>query len=219
MMKFFRDDGGEPGGQRLFSTLLLFGGLFGALTLFGLIAEDVVEGDSLFFDFPLMNWLRHHSGAGLNTAMRVITTLGSAWTVVPLIVVVGYCCRRRPQAIAYLLAANAGSSLLNVTAKHAFERIRPSYWTPLVHETTYSFPSGHAMATMALVTSVWLIWRPRCGRRTLLTVGGIYVVLVGISRMYLGVHYPSDVLAGWCAAFVWCRGLALSMRNESDQKE
>lgn len=195
---------------RMLQTVLLFGGLASALTLFGLMAEDVAEGDSIFFDLPLLTWLHGHSSDGLNLAMRAITQLGSGWMVAPLVLAAVIYHRRQRDTVIYLLAANGGSALLNVTAKHAFERIRPSYWTPLVHEMTYSFPSGHAMASMALAASLWHVRRSHAHRIALLAAGASYVFAVGTSRVYLGVHYPSDVLAGWCVAFAWCAGLAFA---------
>lgn len=199
----------------LAKSALLFCGLLGALILFGLMAEDVVEGDLIGFDRPLLIWLHSGSSAWLDSAMRIITTLGSVWTVVPVLMLAMLAYRRDRPAMLYLLAANAGSALLNLAAKHGFERIRPTYWTPLVHETSYSFPSGHAMQTMALVTSLWLVRRHIARPWPMLVLGGCYVFLVGTSRLYLGVHYPSDVLGGWCAAVIWCYGLALALGRDA----
>lgn len=202
-----------PRVARYTGAMLLFVVLLTALLLFGMLAEDVAEGEHIFFDGPILHWLRGWSDGPLDMAMKIITWLGSAWAVVPLLAVLLWRLRCERYAALYLLLANAGAALLNVAAKHGFARIRPTYWEPLVHETSYSFPSGHAMQTMALVTSLWLIRRP--GRhRGVLLLGVAYVFLVGVSRMYLGVHYPSDVLAGWCAAFCWCHGLALAMRQQ-----
>lgn len=201
---------GRPAG-RYAGAALLFLALLSALVLFGLLAEDVAEREAISFDLPLLFWLRGVSSPALDAAMRAVTELGSAWAVVPLLLAAVWVQRRRRWAAIYLLAANAGAALLNVAAKHAFERIRPAYWTPLVHETTFSFPSGHAMQTMALVTSLVLARRRREHLLWLSAAGAAYVIAVGVSRSYLGVHYPSDVLAGWCAAFCWCHGLALAM--------
>lgn len=206
----------SPRSQQVATTAWLFCGLLGALVLFGLMAEDVAEGERIAFDQPLLAWLHARSSGWLDHAMRLVTTLGSAWIVVPALLLAMFGYRRDRAVVLYLLLANAGAAMLNVASKHAFERIRPSYWTPLVHETTYSFPSGHAMQTMALVTSLWLV-RPRGGhRRTVLVLGLCYVLSVGMSRLYLGVHYPSDVLGGWCAALVWCYGLAVVLRRLQD---
>ncbi len=207
-----------PGGARYASAVLLFVTILSALLLFGLLAEDVAEREAIVFDLPVLFWLRSLSNGTLDAVMRGITWLGSAWAVVPLLLAAAWMQRRHRWPMIYLLSANAGAALLNVAAKHSFERIRPAYWAPLVHETTFSFPSGHAMQTMALVTSLMLMRPGREHRRLLLLAGTAYVIAVGVSRMYLGVHYPSDVLAGWCAAFCWCQGLALAMRMEDGGK-
>lgn len=101
-----------------------------------------------------------------------------------------------------------GAALLNMGAKRLFTRERPALWEPVVPETTWSFPSGHALGSMSLVlVLVVLAWPTRLRLPTLLA-GGVFAALVGWSRIHLGVHYPSDVLAGWATAMVW----VLSMR-------
>ncbi|WP_166454773.1 phosphatase PAP2 family protein [Duganella aquatilis] len=201
-----------PRVARYTGAILLFVVLLAALMLFGMLAEDVAEGEHIFFDEPVLHWLRGLSNGPLDLAMKAITWLGSVWAVAPLLALALWRLRRERYASLYLLLANAGAALLNLAAKHGFARIRPTYWEPMVHETSYSFPSGHAMETMALVASLWLVRRHGVHRGFLL-LGVVYVGLVGVSRMYLGVHYPSDVLAGWCAAFCWCHGLAMAMRH------
>lgn len=105
--------------------------------------------------------------------------------------------------------ALAGSGILNVAAKHYFGRARPSLWESLSPETTYSFPSGHAMGSMTLAAVlVLLAWRTRW-RWPVLVLMSAFVVMVGLSRVYLGVHYPSDILAGWAAALAWTLGVFL----------
>jgi len=116
--------------------------------------------------------------------------------------------RRRGDAFFWGLAVG-GAALLNVAAKYSFGRSRPDYWLSIAPETTFSFPSGHAMQTMALVAAlVVLVW-PTKARWPVLILGGSFVLLVGLSRVYLGVHYPSDIVAGWAAASAWVVGLSI----------
>ena len=93
--------------------------------------------------------------------------------------------------------------MLNIAAKHAFARTRPSLWESISPESTFSFPSGHAMGSMTLAwVCMLLAWRT--GWRWPVTIAALaFTLLVGLSRIYLGVHYPSDILAGWTAASVW----------------
>jgi len=181
-----------------------------ALTLFGLLASEVMEGEALFFDRPVLLWIHGYANAPLDTAMRLIAWTGSVWMMVPLVALAMWLCRRQARAALYLLCANGGAALLNVAAKHGFERLRPAYWPTIVHESSYSFPSGHAMQTMAFACSLLFVL-PRQGGGMPLAAGALYVVAVGASRLYLGVHFPSDVLAGWCVSLCWCAGLGMWM--------
>ena len=91
--------------------------------------------------------------------------------------------------------------LLNVAAKAILGRTRPAFWHSLAPKTTPSFPSVHAMESMALVLTLFLLVRPA---RALAGAGGLlFVPGVGWSRVCLGVHYPSDVAAGWVASTAW----------------
>ena len=109
--------------------------------------------------------------------------------------------RRRDAAL--LAAAVIGSTLLNAVLKAVFQRDRPDFWEHLVVEDSYSFPSGHAMASMSLAAALVVIaWSSRW-RWPAIALATVYVLVVGVSRLYLGVHFPSDVLAGWCVAVAW----------------
>ena len=105
---------------------------------------------------------------------------------------------------AYVLAfSSAGAAILNVLLKVTFMRARPDEWTRLVTESSYSFPSGHAMASAALgFALVAVLWRTKY-RWDAMIGATIYVLLIGFTRLYLGVHYPSDILAGWLLSAAW----------------
>lgn len=119
------------------------------------------------------------------------------------------CVMRRVGGAFLVVASVYGSSRLNVALKPAFERSRPDFWEHLSVETTHSFPSGHAMGSMSIAAPlVVLAWSTRY-RWVALIVAAVYVLVVGVSRVYLGVHFPSDVLAGWSLTLVWVAVLAL----------
>ena len=106
-----------------------------------------------------------------------------------------------------LFARSRSRSALRTWAKQLFARERPSLWESIAPEATYSFPSGHAMGSMTLAAVLILLaWRTRW-RWPVALLTGAFTVLVGLSRVYLGVHYPSDILAGWAAALAWTVGI------------
>jgi membrane-associated phospholipid phosphatase len=122
--------------------------------------------------------------------------------------------RRHVREGVFAALAIVGSLLLNVSAKHSFARVRPDLWQSVAPaETTYSFPSGHAMGSMTLaMVLVLLCWSVRTPwgwkwRWPVTVLATTFVLLVGLSRVYLGLHYPSDILAGWAAALAWVVGV------------
>ncbi|WP_262489847.1 phosphatase PAP2 family protein [Hymenobacter terrenus] len=100
-----------------------------------------------------------------------------------------------------------GSMLLTQVIKFLVARPRPELWASIHPETTYSFPSGHAMDTAAVATAVgFLLWQHRAYWLAR-PLGPVFALNVGWARLYLGVHYPSDVLAGWASAVGWVIGV------------
>jgi membrane-associated phospholipid phosphatase len=201
---------------------LVFIGVLLPLWGFGTLVEELREGEGFAFDEPLLRLAHAMASAGFDRAFLLMSALGYGWGVIPVDIglVLGLALRRRFREGLFAAISMIGSLLLNLAAKHSFARARPDLWPSIAPETTYSFPSGHAMGSMTLAWVVVLLcWHPRLpgGLRlrwpaTLLAAG--FVVLVGLSRVYLGVHYPSDILAGWTAASVWvCSVYALVFRS------
>ena len=94
-------------------------------------------------------------------------------------------------------------------AKQLFARQRPSLWESIAPESSFSFPSGHAMGSMTLaMVLVLLCWHTRHRGWVSAAMAG-FVLAVGLSRVYLGVHYPSDIMAGWAAACAWTAAVYL----------
>ena len=145
----------------------------------------------------------------LEGAMRDITSLGSASVLVLITaaVIVYLLMIRRPATALLIFIAVAGGQVLSSLLKAGIDRPRPDLVSHLVNETSFSFPSGHAMlSAVTYLTLGSLAARFLHGRTTkifVLCLAVLTTVLVGISRVYLGVHWPSDVLAGWCAGFAW----------------
>ena len=189
-------------GRRL---MLAFLALLLPLWGFAELADEIHEHEIIAFDEPLLRGAHGLAGEGLDRFFVLISELGYRWGVVPFdiaFVLLLTLLRRRREATFAALALG-GSALLNMGVKHLFARARPTLWESIAPELTYSFPSGHAMgsATLAWVL-VLLSWQTRW-RWPVFAIMAPFALLVGLSRVYLGVHYPSDILAGWAAASVW----------------
>ncbi|RUZ43321.1 phosphatase PAP2 family protein, partial [Mesorhizobium sp. M7A.F.Ca.CA.004.05.2.1] len=132
---------------------------------------------------------------------------GSVLVLIVTAVIVYLLLIRRPATALFIFVAVAGGQVLSSLLKAGIDRPRPELVSHLVNETTLSFPSGHAMlSAVTYLTLGALAARFLPGRTTkiyVLSLAVLTTLLVGISRIYLGVHWPSDVLAGWCAGFVW----------------
>jgi len=185
--------------------LLVFIGVLLPLWVFGELAEDLRAGEVFFFDAPLLQFAHSLAGDGWNTFFVQLSALGYLYGVVPadVVVILVLAVRRKLREGLFAGFAIIGSALLNLGAKQLFARARPSLWESIAPESSFSFPSGHAMGSMTLAcVLVLLAWHTRW-RWPVLAATSIFVVLVGLSRVYLGVHFPSDILAGWAAAITW----------------
>ncbi len=190
--------------------LLLFVGVLIPLALFGALAADVVNQRDFFFDRPILYFMRSSSSPLLNSVMLFFSLIGYRLGVIPvaILVLVVLLWRRRWGDVLFWSLALGGAAMLNLAAKQSFARIRPALWLSIAPETTFSFPSGHAMGSTALVTALLVLLWPTRWRCPTLAVGTAFVVLVGLSRVYLGVHYPSDIIAGWAASVAWVVGVS-----------
>lgn len=176
---------------------------------FGGLADEVHEGEILPFDRPLLTFAHAHATPAFDQLALLLAKLGYAWGVVPvdIALVLGLAFLRRKREGLFAGVALAGSLLLNLAAKHYFGRARPDLWLSLTPETSFSFPSGHAMGSMTLAAVLVLLsWHSRW-RWPVSVAAVVFAVLVGASRVYLGVHFPSDILAGWSAAVAWTFGV------------
>ena len=196
--------------RQRWSLLALFGGVLIPLVVFGALAEDVVEREPFFFDESALLFMHGHANPVLDQVMLFFSLLGYRFGVLPLDIGIGLFLlgRRRWGDTLFWILAVGGAGVLNIVAKAFFGRVRPDLWLSLAPETNFSFPSGHAMGSMALVAAlVVLTWSTRW-RWIVLVVGGLFAFFVGLSRIYLGVHFPSDILAGWAASLSWVLGLS-----------
>lgn len=157
------------------------------------------------FDVSPMAWLYDHASPGLDRFFAQVARAGYEGGVIPadILLLAGLAAVGRWRAWRFAAVSLGGSALLVMAAKRLLRRERPALWETIPQETTWSFPSGHATASMALAAVlVLLAWSTRA-RWPVLLAALAFVPLVGLSRPYLGVHYPSDILAGWCLALAW----------------
>lgn len=186
--------------------LLIFGAIFWILVAtFEEIADAVLENEPLPGDRATLQWIRHFTSPELTDVMIATTNTGGfvavfIFTAVASLLLWLYHHRTKAVVLSITIAALA---FMNLLLKLLFARPRPELWPNLVETSTYAFPSGHAMLSSALAfTLIALLWNTRW-RWAILVIGIIYVLAVGFSRLYLGVHYPTDVIAGWCISGAW----------------
>jgi membrane-associated phospholipid phosphatase len=194
--------------------LALFIGILAPLLVFGFLAEDVWTREGFAWDLPLLRAAHAHATPTRDATMLFFTSVGAPLPMIAFVALalLALLLRGRRGDARFFALAVGGAAGLNVVAKLLFQRARPALWPSLVTETDYSFPSGHAMGSLAVVAAlVFLTWRTR-GRWPILALGALFVAVVGLSRVYLGVHYPSDILAGWCASLAWLVGVWLLLR-------
>ena len=186
-----------------------------AAWLFGSIAEDVTTADTItVVDFEVARWFHAHRNPVLTKFMLFISDIHSVlgiilWSILTALIFIW---KKDWYWLLGLAVSVGGGMLVNVLVKYAFHRARPSVDEPLLTLMTYSFPSGHTAGSMLFygVLTAYLVCHVRFWRWQIpiVTIAVLMVVIVGISRMYLGVHYLSDVLAAIAESIAW---LALSL--------
>jgi membrane-associated phospholipid phosphatase len=182
-----------------------------ALLVFTAITEDVVRQEPLTrFDLSLANWLHTHATAQGYATFRVVTLLGApvTLTIVAAAVTLALAARRQWVLLGGWLVALGGGGLLTALLKLAIHRQRPPYADTFLVNFSWSFPSGHAMESLiaygmlAYLAGVLWIHR-RSAQIAVAASAGLLVVAIGVSRVYLGVHYFSDVVGGYAAGTLW----------------
>lgn len=197
------------------SLLMLLIGVYLPLQVFGLFAVEVWENEGGFpWDVPVLMAIHSTAQAQLDVFAVTLTKFGSISIVFPIVTAIGlvFLFSRRWRSLTYLLTSMLGSYVINRTIKLLMHRVRPHLWESLSPELNYAFPSGHAMTSMTLVAALviltwgsWWCW-------PVLMIGSLFVVGIGWTRLYLGVHFPSDILAGWMVSVAWAVGVSLLIK-------
>lgn len=190
----------------------------GAAAVFAVFASFVERGVTQGFDERVLQWIEVRRTPQLDEIMLEITTLGNGAVVMLMIAVASIFLwlTHHRWSVYILLMGVFGGQLVNSTLKALFARERPSIVDAVDHVSSQSFPSGHAMAAMIVYGSIaYLVGRleptPRL-RRVTWTLAGLVILAIGISRMYLGVHYPSDIVAGFIGGLAWIAFVAASVK-------
>jgi undecaprenyl-diphosphatase len=199
-------------------------GAIGVLVLtFLVLGSEVAEGDTAAFDRAILLALRHSPDDPLGSpsfevAVVHVSALGSgAVTTLVTVIAVSYLALAGRRRFAMLVAvAAAGTELWMTLLKQAYDRPRPTVVTQLDPPGGLSFPSGHSMIAVALYLTLAVLIAGTLPQRRLrsfvVAVGAALALLIGTSRVYLGVHYPTDVLAGWTFGLAWALTCTLVAR-------
>ncbi len=196
--------------DRFLLTLLL--GVYLPLGIFSLLAVGVWQhGKGFLWDIPILQAVHTMSDPDWAPFVYILSKFGVFWGVFPIATLVALLLvhLRRWRSLTYLAFTLLGNIAINRTAKMVFQRERPSLWEMFVHKLDYAFPSGHAMSSMSLVAvlviltlgSRWCWW--------VLVAGSVFITVIAWTRLYLGVHFPSDILAGWMLSLAWAIGVSL----------
>ena len=177
----------------------------------GILVQDVVVGvGAARFDLPVLRWFARHREPWLTTAMKTVTVLGDSALLIPLVVTVGLALwwrLRRARPLMVLVAGYGGADLLSQAIRALTARTRPPPVYAVGHFAGHSFPSGHATeatAAFGMLAFVIAALTPRWKWRVVAWTAAVLAAgLVGISRMYLGAHWLTDVLAGWALGGAW----------------
>jgi len=196
------------------------------MVLFAVLASEVLEGETQHFDDAVRMTVYGIASPRATTVLHAITQLGSPLFLLPMTLVASliFLRRRRIRGAILLTATMVGVSLLNWILKSVFQRPRPLPFFGLTVPASYSFPSGHSLAAFcfygALAALVTARLRSTLWSAVVWAGAVVIIVAVGFSRLYLGLHYPSDIIGGYATGFVWVLTVASADRmfRRADQR-
>lgn len=178
-----------------------------SLYIFLKLADDVLEKQAFSFDATIMQFVYAIRNPTMTGIMLFFTALGGSFLVYVSVILIGAFLMKRHEREAILVTFILGMGVvLNYILKLVTQRPRPDLG-PLVTENFYSFPSGHAMNSFIFYTTFAYFFHHFTGNKKwtfwVSVFSSLLIFMIGLSRIYLGVHYPSDVLAGYIAGFIW----------------
>ena len=177
-----------------------------ALILFAAVANELREPSTQQQDSAVLMVIHNLTHARfLDEAIPVLTNLGGTIGIAAIttVSVIMFVFKKQYNQALLVGCGVGGAVVIDLILKSLFGRIRPDLWDRLIIENGYSFPSGHAMASSALAFSlIAALWYTKW-RRPSIIFGGLYILFIGFTRLYLGVHYVSDVVGGWLMSLAW----------------
>ncbi|MCA9839712.1 MAG: phosphatase PAP2 family protein [Trueperaceae bacterium] len=191
--------------------LLYYSLLLASLFAFAELAEGIYRVQGFRFDSVILNWFFQAQSPALTRLALLLDKLGISYFLGFIITTLALLnLRKSLRSFFFLLLGFWGAVGVNLISKGFFERLRPDLFEQLTPITNYSFPSGHAMGSWAFWLCLMVVSRRRYPRVfPYISLGGfVFAALVGISRCYLQVHYPSDVLAAWVLSTAWVLSMA-----------
>jgi len=197
--------------------LLLLLGVYLPLQCFGFLAIEVWKNAGGFpWDEPILLTIHQTATPQLDQFAVILTHFGSLKVVAPLVmgISLAFSWQKKWRSLAFLVTTTLGTAIINFTAKTIMHRVRPHLWQSLSPEFGYAFPSGHAMTSMTLIGALVILTWGTIWSWLILIFGSIFVVAIGWTRLYLGVHFPSDILAGWMVSLAWAIGVTLLIKPQ-----
>lgn len=191
----------------MFCGLLMAGAIVLDTLVFG-VMRDIARGYITSFDMAIITAVRLHTTSTLSQAMMVITELGAMpfYIVFGGIITILLCIKKHIARGIMLVVCSGGSGLMTLLLKSIVMRIRPDMM-PVIIETGYSFPSGHSVTAVCFYGYLAYLCYRYAGsnmvRYSMLVVCIALILSIGISRIYLGVHYPTDVVGGYIGGMMW----------------
>lgn len=184
--------------------------LIGYLLVLSIVAwlcTEVWEREAFSFDRSLLLWIHQFATPQLDRVMLFITALGNPGSVVTVFISMLAWLgmkRRYADGIRFIIVCVGGASISYVM-KLFFAKPRPELWTRLISETSFSFPSGHAVGSMVVYGFISYILAIKFPiyKRYIYAAGSILIIAIGFSRLYLGVHYLTDIIAGYGVGILW----------------
>lgn len=203
--------------QPLLTTVRLGGLILAAIALWGFaeLTEEVLQNETQAFDTRVLSAVQTLQAPWLTPLMVLITDIGDPTVLVSICAVLSlalFVRGRRSESMTVAIAA-FGALGLNLLLKRLFERSRPELWSRTVEVKFYSFPSGHAMLSIVIYGLLGYLLARRYPQQQgwVIAVTSLLIILIGFSRLYLGVHWLTDVIAGYAAGFVWLVACILSL--------